>query len=615
MNILKNIKINGEVFLEYAFLSYVISFKSQNEDVSPEYIFSLPEDAQISSFKIYLNGKMINSKVISAAHASMLLSGNDAYAVLKKVNKFEYILTLGCLSDGKCDVLLTVYVPVNKNRMVLPLTKGVYGGRISQHTVSVRLNVIDGNNAEISSPTHDVFINNKSDGSTEVSAESIAANRDFCLDIKGREKRNSAILVENANGGEMLCRVCLRELNYVKPKKLLLIYDSECNFSKGESQLARSFIYYAAKSFGGYFAVMSANRFLTDGFVEGNDENIDKLLINLSNIDTYVDSTANFLKNDDVFAVCVTNSENIKRKNGMYYVSVGNIRTLSDEHIYPNDNISERANDVIKYFIKQIAVKNIRAVANSAETSVISVSEGGSVTVYVRYVGICPKTIELILGENRMTENLSDISIYKSYSPLGLVYADKEVKSLENKLLLCPIDDVPSIREKIEQMGVKYSSLNSETALAVRMGANNAVIKTVIPSSADRSFETDCNVSSIFRESQTILPSSLFIKKCISLITQSLRADGSICVDGEVDYSMKIKQTEICVMALIAAEVKIDNKTLMRIKNFLRKDIKTDSKSAKMFLTKVFDKPSYIPENTKPDLMTAARAVWQSVEF
>ena len=124
MNTLQSIKITGEVFSGHAFLSYILSFEGKNKNVSAEYVFSLPEGAQISAFKIYINGKIINSKVVTASHASMLLSGRDAYAGLKKINACEYMLTLGSVNDGKCDILLTAYVPLNKSRIILPLTKG-----------------------------------------------------------------------------------------------------------------------------------------------------------------------------------------------------------------------------------------------------------------------------------------------------------------------------------------------------------------------------------------------------------------------------------------------------------------------------------------------------------
>ena len=237
------------------------------------------------------------------------------------------------------------------------------------------------------------------------------------------------------------------------------------------------------------------------------------------------------------------------------------------------------------------------------------------VTVYLKYFGSPPRTMEIICGENRIAENICDIKMYKSFSSPGLLYADKKVQKLQSRLRLSRMEDIPEIRKKIEQIGIKYSALNSETALVIRLGTKSAVVKTVIPSEANNSFGADGNVSSMFRESQSLVPSEVFVRRCISLIVQSIRADGAICADGEVYCDARKLQTEICVMALVAGGVRIERKTLMHIKSFLKKEIKEDRSAATEFLQKAFGQPSYIPENTEPDLLTAARAVWQSVQF
>lgn len=605
MNTLQSIKITGEVFSGHAFLSYILSFEGKNKNVSAEYVFSLPEGAQISAFKIYINSKIINSKVVTASHASMLLSGRDAYAVLKKINACEYMLTLGSVHDGKCDILLTAYVPLNKNRIILPLTKGGYGNNVSQHKVSICLNVVDGNSGDISSPTHNIIVNKKADGCAEVLAESIAANRDFCLDIKGRDNKNSAVLVEGVNGGEMLCRVSMQDLNCIKPKKLLLIYDKDCGFSKGESQLARSFIYYGARSFDGSFAVMSGDKFITDGFVENNDENINSLLYKLS--DTEVgDSFALCAETNDAVVVCVTNSDRVMPDDKTYYVSVGNIKKLSHQHVYPDDNIPEIAREAIEYFVNQSAYENIRLNCGKADAELISISQNGAVTAYVRYAGVCPDTIEIICGNAKTVAYISNIEVYNSYLPIGLVYADKRIKQLEKRLLSCSPEEIHNIREEMERIGVKYSVLNTETALAAAMGGDKAVIKTVIPSDADNTFDIGVNATSMFRETQSIVPSDAFAKRCAALILRSLRADGAICADGETDSVIRRRQTEICLMALMVANIKAYEGIMTATENK-----KTDTSYAKAYLAQTFGEPTFIPENTKPDLLTAARALWQ----
>ena len=87
---------------------------------------------------------------------------------------------------------------------------------------------------------------------------------------------------------------------------------------------------------------------------------------------------------------------------------------------------------------------------------------------------------------------------------------------------------------------------------------------------------------------------------------RSLRADGAICADGETDSVIRRRQTEICLMALIVANVKTYEGVMTASGNK-----KTDTAYAKAFLTRIFGEPTYIPEDTKPDLLTAARALWQ----
>lgn len=620
MNVLKNVSITGDVFGEYAFLTYAMSFDGGDGNVSAEYVFSLPSGAYITSFKIYSDGKTVNSKIISAVHASMTAEGKEACGVLKKVGKCEYMLSLTGLCKGESDILISVYTSIDNDRIILPLTRNGYGGDKSVHTASIRLNIADGAESEVSSPTHCVTVSEKY-GGAEVVAENIAADRDFCVDIKRKTGRGFAIAAESVEGGEMLCGIYPRNITFKKPEKLLLIYDGACGFSAEEARLAKSFVFYAALAFDGRCAVLKNGKLITNGYVTLSDASADDLLGKLGEDDAYSDyaEKKHMMKalsgSANVMVMCVTNSEKSIYGDDAYCVSAGNKAMRSSLNVYPSDNVSSFASEAIEFCAVDFAAREMTVTAKGADASIISVSKRGCVTVYASYVGKRPKELVFVCGNQKATEQISDVKVYESYSPPGLVYADKRVKYLEKKLMSCSAEEISVIRKEIEKIGIKYSFLNSETSLFVQMGTKRAVLKTVIPNSAERAFGPPRGTSSLLGEKNAVVPSELFVKSCIAYIVQNIRADGAVCGGGELNRDMRKLQTEICIMALFAAEEQIDIGVIRKAEAFLNKKLKADAEEAKLYLRKVFKEPSYIPENEVPDLITAAKAVWQSVEY
>ncbi len=592
MNILKDIKIKGDIFLEYAFLSYTLFFES-SLDTKADYSFVLPKGSLVSSLRLFYNNKIIETKITSASHTAMALSSEDAFLTLRKVKNDEYILSIDNVDQKGLTLMLSIYAPLCENRLSVPLAKRGNGSGIASHTAEIELNTLSADN--VSSPTHEITLSNK-----KITTGKITASKDFALILDNAQKISSGILQRNISGGEALLKI-YPDVSLSFNKKLLLVYDRDNVSSKTTSVMARDFIYASAKNYNGPFAVAVSNELLTDGFVNATDDVLSGLLNSLSNITSgsypcpdITDDTAIILltENPDAFP-----TENFKN---LYTVTFGSASS-SGYHIYPNENIELRAENIIKDIMFCEKFKSCSIEASDGETSLIDYSLENGITVYIKYTGTFPEKLFILKDGQKEEFSVQNIKAYDSFSPIRLVCAEVKQRLLYKKLMFCSPDEVSSVRKELEDIGLRYSALNSETALIASLDKATAPVRVIIPGDADAFTES---AVSMFRE-HTSAPDEAFIFISIEYILKNIRGDGAICTDGEINQEIRKKLSKICLAALTIADKTDYTKKTEEFLSFKF----SDKHQAREYLLSIFKEDSFIPKDVPLDLLTAAKII------
>lgn len=656
MNLLKSTTIKGEIFSEYAFLTFDLCFKNNEaEAVSAEYMFGLPKGALISDMKILTSeGKLIRTTITSLSHAEAIWSSDTAAAILRRTEADTYLLSLGSLGSGSCRVLINAYTPLC-DTLTIPLALGCGGLEQSCAEAEIEL-LVRGENRKNSSPTHRIVCTAKN-GGTLVSSGKIAADRDFCMTVSGEPKENSAIAARGITGGEMLCRI-YPDADFFKAtehkySRVLFMYDATGSLLYGAASAAREFLCAAAEAFDGEIAVAVAQRepkFLTDGFCSADEKTLENLTRELSELELggsvcdmfefvkpYIDGDTlpvlicGFELTDGKLAAAT--AERLLSGSGMCCVSfsaysggiAAELAALCGgfyKNIFGGDDIRSRAAVITENFSRGRG-GDICAEAFGAESAVIGSAdrENDGVTVFVRYSGnMPPANIVLRRGAQCRSYQLENISVYDSFAPIGLVHAEELFARLNAELAVCAPEQVQEIRRQMELVGVKYSALNSETALTAKLdGERPAAIRVVIPSTGCKPHAVFDGRASAFREGDATPVSAEYseiMRVCIDMIIKSMRANGAICADGEINSETARQQTLICILALTSADIAKKYPVFTAAaKRFLggyaykNAEFTDNPDEAERMLKAIFGSSQSAHFDEVPDLLTAAKLV------
>ncbi len=583
MNILKHIGIKGEIFCEYAFLSFDFEFENELSDrISTEYIFRLPKGALVSDVKILAEDRLIRAKITTASHASKIIDLNVPAAQLRKIDNSTYSMNLSGIAKGSCHILISAYTELNDNsgkkRLNIPLCADCFA--------DIKMNMHQ--SARCTSTTHNIEVDEKIE-------TRILADRDFCLEFSEFERQNSAIAASDMFGGQMLIRIYPKAILKRKFKKVLFIYHPD--LFGAVSRCAKEFILYAKEQFSEFTLVSSG------GVLSGNDT--DSLIEALSKI-TY----GGEIKLDgiqiDSETLPILVSEKPVLNTHFFNVTIGDAE--GENHIFARDNIQTRAVEIINA-LSVLKAEDIDVSAENADTEVVSVTDN-SVTIYASYSGTMPKSVKV----NGETIYLNNVSVYRSFAPIGLVCANLHIKREERRLLSAEPFEIIDIRKRLEKIGVKFSALNSETALmATLSGSKVSPIRVAMPIKHKKTYSAFDERYSMFEEVEKVKGRDK-ANAALDIILRSMRADGAICADGEINEEYKKKQTLICLLALIRAEFK-DKTYIKYARDFIGKysfdgiQFTEDKELAKKFLDKFFAGKTVPTKDYVPDLITSANII------
>jgi len=651
MNLFQNIKIDGEIFLEYAFLTYEISFDNKgNVPVSADYMFALPKGAVISKAKIICSdGEVITTSVISVTHAARLQEGNVSSALLGQLDDTSYMFSIGNLGLGISKLRLGVYAPL-KNKgdgktLVLPLTAG--RGIGSGEKAYADISLIVHEECVCSSSTHEIVIGDKW-GKTEIKTDKILADRDFCLKIKDSKEGNCGIAVQKTFGGELLCRLYPSHTQR-KYEKMLIIFDGTGSLLYGTEKAGKELVCSLAKAFSGEVALVVSGekpKMLTKGFCENTDENIYALTEKLSQVQVQGGSLGEAFElisgfvQEDTFIILVSGTnytegsisadkaKEFLADRGMNVVTLGatEISPVADaikeacggrrEHIFGKDNIEERAKSIIDSFSVP-EYKNVKVFANGVSGHIIDVDRG--ITAFFEYSGQrVPESVLVVQGADEEEIALGGVTTYHSFAPLGLVYAKALHSSLEKELKTCPPLEVSRIRKLMEEVGIKYSAINSETALGAVIGESKPSTIRVVVRNQSCDHQAFGNRASMFREETKTEISKEIAEICAEIIIKAMRADGAICADGEINQELRRGQTMVSLLSLVASPFGEKYRAFIEkgkkyIEDYTPYGLKftQNREYAKEQLGKLWGNEEIIFDDNVPDLITAGKLLFR----
>ncbi len=660
---LKNIAVKGELYCEYAYLTYDMCFVNDNpHGVLAEYVFSLPQGAVISDMKIRrADNSTVNTTVVSVSHAERMWDASFAGAALSRIDNTTYMLRFGDAQTGESHIRLRLYVGMESSgtekTLTLPLARESRGSEKCERYANILL-VLHGDFKEVMkyfSPTHEINVE-VMERNAVISTGDIRADRDFSIRISGEENKNSAIVVYNQTGGNMLCRLYPTEEFCAKIcqkyNKILLVYESSGSLLYGASSAGRELLLALAKNFDGKFMAISSGNspeMLTSGFCENTEENIFILTRRLSESASEAGSLSALLRcakkyiTEDTLPVLICGAsvdlqtDELKEElsgSGFCAVTLGATvagEELNEfinscggvrEHIFGNDNIAEKAEEILRKFVGCRAAKT-EVYANGERAAIINGESGSGrgITVFADFSGEAIPRRFLIKCQDIEQEVLIDnISVYQSFAPIQLAYAEFVSKCIEKRLELCDANEVQALRSKLEETGIKYSYINSETAFVAMADGNiSTVIRTIVPDSGIKAYEVFGGRPSAFGEIDTDMKPRELLTLCTDIIIRSVRADGAICAGGEVNQILRRQQTLVAVLALVASKAQDGAEAVILsarkyLGDFAYGDMKfTDNPEvAADMLCRFFGEEKTISYGFVPDLMTAARMIAQN---
>ncbi len=647
MNILTNILIKGDVFLEYAFFSFEFLFRNEtNTPALAEYRFALPQGSVISGLKIVTkDGGVIRASVISRSHAENLYEAGGN-AILRRLDDEIYSLGLDIEANETVKVIVGVYSPLaicgEEECLAIPLAIALGRGK-SENRAEIEIDVHGA--ALVTCPSHPAVITQNTSG-FYVATGKIVADRDFCLNIR-REHKNTAVVTRDGVKYQMLCKVypepqltCQKERKY---KRLMLIYDGE-TLTGGAAAAAKELVCALCDEFDGEYAVIMGEgefRSITAGFCRLKE---DYLITRISGFGQQGEilSKEQLRKSIDAetLPIFICGGELLQNpfgsefeKSGMCAVTLGGTSFCKKakeismrcggrhRHIFGRDDIKECARQIISDFSKE--AEEVNAVIKGGDALVTVGDSNSGILIYAEGAGEPQiNDIQIIYGENRHRVVLDKVEVYRSFAPIGLVCANYIYKKLEERLSVCSPEDIYKIRRQMEDIGVRFSALNSETALAAEYnGAVPRAMRVIIDDKACRSFEAFEGRNSAFRERDVAVSQAEEKRKIVlyaESIARSLRANGAICAAGEINKEAIRYQTLICCLALVAAGFADEyREVISRGEKYLAqfgKEFKITYNMAEAGekLDAMIGSRTAVADGI-PDILTAAQLLWQNV--
>lgn len=651
MKLLKDIKIKGEIFSEYVFLTYEFELDNTADGKNIDYIFRLPNNSLLSDMKIIdASGKLIMAKVVAAAYAAQL-GETSTVAVLRCTENDTYLLSVTGAAAGM-RVKVNVYTLMTRNAeeigFIIPLAAGSGIGNAVKSFAEIELNAVGAENTTVFSPTHRMDTEYVGNGGTRLRIRTgkIPADRDFSLKMAGAKNKSRMIMSNNGLVADALCVV------YPSPdfyeackryrKKIFFIFDNTSLFM-GTARAAKEFILFAAQACGRECSIsyIDASGIAVVNF---NDSDIEKIL---SAIDRSGGTLSELLQrageriDSDTIPILITDDRNADadtaevimrsfKNSGISMVRFGAISRRDEaatavercggsvKTVFGMDDVRKRAQEIVKSVDFSSISIDVEA-PGTEKAAIIDYPDeiGDGIGIYLDYGSSCAfGPLYVHCGGYSEEIRFENIEMYDSFAPTGLVYARLMSRHLTERLRYCAADEVQKLRKALEAIGVRYSAVNSETAYIAEFNGETAVIRVAIEDASVYGNSVFNNRASMFSEAYEEYTDEM-IHLCTKVLIKSMRSDGAICAAGEVDGDIRRRQTLICILALISAErIEPDCEFVRAAERYIGEysdgELKftRDAEAARKALKPIFGDKFQDIVGVMPDLYTSARVVY-----
>lgn len=586
LELLQILQINGAVLNTYAVLSMTLAFKNDSPfPVRGLYTFSLPQDAEIAGMKIVHDGHVLCSRAVPIREAeSKEEDGREI--LLKQTGENTYtLLTQGFAPAREYTIVLDFFCPLcirqTHSRLTLPIGGCKQNEQYDQADLlyaDIHLDILGGTCRQIYSPSHpeQEFLSED-----EIQLH-LPADRDVVLDFTQNSQKNIAYA-----GGNLLGKTGLFFLNmpsFGTPKKLpptLFLMDlTAC--SSVQCAQAKNIVYLASRTLGegADFAVMATGEetlfrsfeTVTDSSsqslaiaeflkkLQGGHGDLEELLCRFDAYQKNHDVQGIFVTSKDLSATAEERLLQLLEKTDLHFLTFGDKSDFPrlDEiaktcgacitHVYPHENmmasVRQFIQDMKERKLHHLHIKPIDTPCALLPEYLSITTAGENLCFSAVFGDTVPQAFSLSCDEGDTILHLDAVEEYDSFRFADIFYARQAAKQAETLMETASPASWQKLKQKLEQIGVRYNCLNTETVL--RLEDPDGISHALSVSSAiyGRSPFTKTGMG-IFGEKRfgTKSEERQLLHTGLRYLRNHLHSDGSISSCGETDYNRRAEET------------------------------------------------------------------------
>lgn len=591
MNFLQSIHIDGVILSTYAALNIEIAYENKSSlPIRIVYPFSLPPGAEISGFKIVHDGHILRSKAVPIRLAESTMPSSREIVLLKTGENAYTLITQGFSPAREVKIVLEVFCPLaikkGRARLTLPLGGGQASGDcgLPAPRADINLCISDNLRLDMSSPSHPE-LNFQNTGELHLR---LIADRDFVLDIAAGSCGNMAY-----TGGNILgkCGIFFLTAPHFKTPKTsspVIFIPILAGCSLTQSAQAKNTVYLAAGVLGddADFAVLSDDennifhsiKYAGENHVQRTAlaEFLKAMPSGSCSIYTQLLKYIAYRKNHKAGGIVVTNKDlspaaaelltSAPESSGLFFITFGDksdfpyLNKLSKTcgigtaHIYPGENMMASVRRIINAQAEKL--HNIKISTDEPGFTLmpqfIPLADSGETLCFAAAYGEhTPEAFRFSCEEGSIILTLDKIENYDSFRFAEIFYACRAAEEAEKMMETASFDSIKKLKEKLEQTGVRYNCLNTETILLLEDPSGASLPVALSSPIYSRSPFTNEGTGIFSERSEgSISRKRRLLHDCFYYLLRHIHSDGSVSTFGEHIPKIRAKETLFAAAAL-----------------------------------------------------------------
>ncbi len=583
MNLLKKTTVTGELFKAYAKVTIKYDFENQTKQrYSPRYIFSIPEGAGVTGIQLLTENKtLIRGKITPFTDTSF----SDFGYRLRQIDNQLYCLEIKCLDGGAvASVLVECIVSLlpreNGFRFYIPLGLSLpdidlFCATDADAEIDLTLNGL----APYRLRQNETF--NSTDNTFMAQ---VKGNEDFYLDLIPFDHGSFGIARQEFNTGLAFYRIysdaMKGELKFNGEIQLLLDLSGAKSYERG-SMVKELFFKVASAIPKGTLVQILVGENCQNQTTSINDDFLHELFLELQDLSVTesLDDLlcyAERLRPDDAVAILVTDGCGVmaeetfrKLKKPIHLFTIGEFAKTMASQAWDIYNIGKHKHFYSGDFLEEEIKSGLRDLLYNEKNEQVVV-EGGVVhetlampyasffaigyrDILVKYSGRPPQAIAIWRGGQMVgTLPLPNVDKLPNLPIIEHIYAMEKTRQLNELLKKATPVSVRSIKKQLNEVGIRFGLLNSETILTIEIENDGEAGIPILNLSGGISSKT--NRRTIFGEDDNRLNAGekeKLLSRYIELLTKSIREDGSIVPDDRINKRDRAEITALSVLTLL----------------------------------------------------------------